>query len=91
MFPVSISSASPAGVKSVSSAVFPAAEIFGICAVLVFESTHKNIGFWGLLVTSGSIQAMSYLLHWVKCRLIPRIFLKGLDFLEIIDFSSYQF
>jgi hypothetical protein len=34
-----------------------------MCAVLVLESTHKNIGLLGFLVTSGSIQAISYLLH----------------------------
>jgi hypothetical protein len=37
-----------------------------MCAVLVLESTHKNIGFLGFFVTSGSIQAISYLLYEIN-------------------------
>jgi hypothetical protein len=44
-FPVSTSSASAAGVKSVSSGDFPAAEIRGILAVWVFASMQRNRGF----------------------------------------------
>jgi len=46
-FPVSTSSASAAGVKSVSSGDLPAADMPGIFAVSVFASMQRNSGFSG--------------------------------------------